>query len=287
MSEVLVASESNRLACGRLELEFAADADGRSYLKRQFAGYPFHVCRASYQDDDIPGFATLYVQSCSGGIYENDRLAISVTAADNAQAHISTQAPTVVHSMPSGTASQSVAIHCKGDSYLEYLPDPQILFPESRFSSHIKVRLGGNAIVVISDSLLCHDPDGRGATFSDYLNEIVIADELNATLAIDRLKVDGDTFRELSIGALGRYKAQATMIIAGLNLTSTEIVLGLNKIRLDRDAGVIGTSHLPHSAGLLVRILATNGSELERSMHATWCVVRRALKGTTPRKRRK
>ena len=145
----------------------------------------------------IPGLATLYVQSCSGGIYEDDRLDLTLATAQGAEAHVSTQAATVVHSMPSGSATQRVRIQCEGGSYLEYLPDPQILFPGSRCRSEIAVRLGGDAVALVSDSFLTHDPSGRDGKFASYFSEIVVEDETGKALAIDRLKVDGQAFREL------------------------------------------------------------------------------------------
>ena len=117
------------------------------------------------------------MQSCSGGIYEDDRLDVTLTAAQGAEAYVSTQAATVVHSMPSGSASQRVRIECEGGSYLEYLPDPQILFPGSRCRSEIAVRLSGNAVALVSDSFLTHDPAGRDDMFAAYFSEIVIEDE--------------------------------------------------------------------------------------------------------------
>ena len=149
------------LVSSRLDLGFAVDADGRSYVHRQYASYPFHVCRVHYHDKDHPGLATLYVQSCSGGIYEDDRLDVTLAAARGAEAYVSTQAATVVHSMPSGSASQRVRIECEGGSFLEYLPDPQILFPGSRCRSEIAVRLSGDAVALVSNSFLSHDPAGR------------------------------------------------------------------------------------------------------------------------------
>ena len=151
--------------------------------------------------ETIPGLATLYVQSCSGGIYEDDRLDLTLaTAAQGAEAHVSTQAATVVHSMPSGSASQRMRIQCEGGSYLEYLPDPQILFPGSRFRSEVVVRLSGNAVALVSDSFLTHDPAGRDGMFSAYGSEIVIEDDTGKALAIDRLKVDGQAFRDFMPG---------------------------------------------------------------------------------------
>jgi urease accessory protein len=272
---------------GRLDLAFAADGEGRTYLRRQYAGYPFHVCRALYQDRDQPGLATLYVQSCSGGIYEDDRLDVTLSTAQGAEAYVSTQAATVVHSMPSGRASQRVRIACEGGSYLEYLPDPQILFPGSRCRSEIAVRLSGNAVAVVSDAFLCHDPAGRNEMFSAYFSEIVVENEAGKTLAVDRLKIDGQAFRESCPGTSGSFAAQGTMIIAGLDFASRAVADELQKIKLDRDEAVIGFSQLPNSAGVLVRVLAADGAALKLALHQAWCAARLALKGSVPVERRK
>jgi urease accessory protein len=272
---------------GKLDLAFAADADRRSYLQRQYASYPFHVCRVHYHDEDHPGLATLYVQSCSGGIYEDDRLDLTLSTAECAEAYVSTQAATVVHSMPSGSASQGVRIQCAGGSYLEYLPDPQILFPGSRCRSEIAVRLSGDAVALVSDSFLTHDPAGRDDMFAGYFSEIVIENEAGKALAIDRLKVDGRAFRDSCPGISGRFKAQGTMIVAGLDFSATAVAGELHKLRIDRDVAVIGFSQLPNSAGLLVRVLAADGAALKLALHQAWCAARLSLKGSVPQERRK
>ena len=275
------------LVSSRLDLGFAVDADGRSYVRRQYASYPFHVCRVHYHDKDHPGLATLYVQSCSGGIYEGDRLDVTLATAQGAEAHVSTQAATVVHSMPSGSASQRVRLQCEGGSYLEYLPDPQILFPSSRYRSEIAVRLGGDAVALVSDSFLTHDPAGGGDMFAAYFSEIVIENETGKALAIDRLKVDGRAFRDSCPGISGRFKAQGTMIVAGLDISANAVAGELQKVRLDRDVAMIGCSQLPNSAGLLVRVLAADGAALKLALHQVWCAARLALKGSLPVERRK
>jgi urease accessory protein len=272
---------------GRLDLAFAADGDGRTYLERQYASYPFHVCRVHYHDQDPPGLATLYVQSCSGGIYEDDRLDVTLATAAGAEAYVSTQAATVVHSMPSGSAAQRVRIECAAGSYLEYLPDPQILFPGSRCRSEIAVRLGGDAVALVSDAFLTHDPAGRDDMFAAYFSEIVIEDETGNALAIDRLKVDGQAFRNSCPGISGRFKAQGTIIVAGLDFAASAVAGELRKVRLDRNVAVIGCSQLPNSGGMLVRVLAADGAALKLALHQAWCAARLALKGSLPLERRK
>lgn len=170
-------------------------------------------------------------------------------AAEGAEAHVSTQGPTVVHTMPSGSASLEARIDCARGSYLEYLPDPQILFPRSRCSSRIAVRLSGDAVALVSDSFLSHDPGGQGEMFSRYLSEIVVENAAGEALAIDRLRVEGSAFRESCPGISGPYTAQGTMIVAGLALPSRAVAEALRGIALDRNEAAIGASELPQSAG--------------------------------------
>lgn len=276
-----------RLVAGRLDLAFAADADGRTYLARQYADYPFHVCRALYQDADRPQLATLYLQSCSGGLYEDDRLDMRLEMAEGSEVHVSTQSPTVVHTMPRGSATLDTRIIAAPRSYLEYLPDPQILFPGSRCSSKIEVRLSGDAVSLVSDSFLGHDPDGLGKRFSEYASEIVIENEAGRILAVDRLRVDGDGFSDACPGISGSYAAQGTMIVAGLALPSPSLATALRGIGLDRNEAAIGVSELPKSAGLIVRVLAADGASLKRAMLSSWCAARKIFKGAPPVERRK
>ena len=77
------------------------------------------------------------------------------------------------------------------------------------------------------------------------------------------------------------------MIIAGRDFSSRDVIGELQKIRLDREVAAIGASHLPNSAGVLVRMLAADGAALKLCMHMVWCAVRLALWGSRPVARRK
>jgi len=276
-----------RLVSGRLDLAFAADADGRSFLRRQYASYPFHVCRPQFQDRSHPGLATLYLQSCSGGLYEDDRLDVSIAMGHWAEAHVSTQAATVVHTMPKGHAEQTVRLRLGAGSYLEYLPDPQILFPGSRCRSAIRVAVDGDGIGLVSDSFLQHDPAGRNGVFSAYSSEIVVETTDGEVLSIDRLNVDGGAFQGKQPGVAGAFAAQGTLVVAGRTLPVAGIADELRTISLDYAEAAIGASQLPKSAGMLVRVLAADGAALKRAMHLAWSAVRFALKGSSPAERRK
>lgn len=271
---------------GRLGLAFAADQDGRSFIRQQYAAYPFHICRALYMDRDAPGLATLYVQSCSGGLYENDRHAIDVTAEPGAAFHLTTQASTIVHSMERGQAEQDVTIDAGDDAFVEYLPDPQILFPLAQFRSAIRVRASARATVVLSDAVLCHDPIGKGAP-SLFRSEIAVEDQAGRLLAIDRLRLDRAAFVAPRPGVLGRYAVNGTLMIVTRDQGAAAIQAAVRAMSIDRTEAAVGVSELPHAAGYVCRILAADGVSLKRTMFEVWSIARQALRGHRPAARRK
>jgi urease accessory protein len=189
--------------------------------------------------------------------------------------------------MPAGHAEQSVRLRSGAGSYLEYLPDPQILFPGSRCRSTIGVALGDDGIALVSDSFLQHDPAGKDGSFSAYRGEIVIETADGEVLAIDRLEVDGGAFQKKQPGVSGAFVAQGTLIVAGRDVPMAAVAGGLRTISFDQSEAAIGASQLPNSAGMLVRVLAADGTALKRAMHLAWCAVRLALKGSSPAERRK
>ncbi len=110
-------------------LRFTRSPDGVSYIGRQRVGYPFHITRPFMLDTAPAGALTLYLQSVSGGIYDGEDLRLDLTADENAEAHVTTQAATIVHRTPQWGARQSTTIDAAPGALLEYLPDPLILFP--------------------------------------------------------------------------------------------------------------------------------------------------------------
>ena len=266
----------------QLMLQFSPDADGRTYISRQYVAYPFHVCRALYNDSAFPDLTTLTIQSCSGGLYEEDRLDITVEAKPRAAAHVTTQASTVVHSMPTGMATQCARIRAEAQSYLEYLPDPQILFPQSRLRSTVQIGISAGAIVLVSDSLMMHDPTGAGRAFTSYMSEIQIEDDSGRRLAIDRMTCDGATYRSRYPGVMGAFGAQGTIIAASIGALPNTFIADLSQLIQNRENSAIGVSQLPKSSGILVRILASDGATLRREMRNAWSAFRFLLKGSRP-----
>ena len=270
-----------------MTLRFARDGNGRTFLSRQYAAYPFHVCKMLYQDDVSPGIGTVYAQSCSGGHYEHDTHSIVLDAEEGAEAHFSTQASTIVHSMTGGTARQNMDIRAARGSFLEVLPDPQILFPSASLVTTTRITAAPDAAVLFSDAFLTHDHTQSDLHPQSYRSEIIVMDEAGRRRAVDRVFLDHQAFSTPSPGVTGRFAAQGTLIVIApasrFNMAG-ELPPGITD---DPNGVMIGTSLLPAGVGRLFRILAEDGASLRTGMFACWRWTRLALTGHEPAQRRK
>lgn len=274
------------LASPRLQAQiaFARDANGATYVQRQRVGYPFHVGRKLSMPGDPAGMPTVYLQSCAGGIFEGDDLGLSIQAGEGAAAHVSTGAATVVHSMEAGNALQRTAVRVDAGAYLEFLPDPLILFPRARLASILNVTVCPGATAIFGDAILLHDPAGGDAHFDRYDADTIIDNAAGKVLARDRFRIDGGQLSRRLPGVTGNWRAQASLYVVA---PGAEGVIGAMREALGIDGVYAGVSLLPNQSGAWARMLATDAAALRAALFAAWSAARRILTGTAPMPRRK
>ncbi|MCX4194189.1 urease accessory protein UreD [Methylobacterium organophilum] len=127
--------------------------------------YPFHITKPFRLYPQRPELITLYLQSASGGLYRGDRLGLDIAMGPASAAHVTTQAATVVHRSADRPARQDTRIRVAADAFLHCVPDPLILFPGAALSATTQITLEPGARAVVSESIACHDPEGRGRPF--------------------------------------------------------------------------------------------------------------------------
>jgi urease accessory protein len=268
------------------ELEFACDANGATYVHRQRVGYPFHIGRSLKMPGDPPGMPTVYLQSCSGGIFEGENLRLRIAAGEGAAAHVATAASTVVHSMVLQAASQQVELHAQAGSFLEYLPDPVILFPRAKLTSGVRVTVHPGATVVLGESVLLHDPKGGDDRFDWLQSETVIEDPAGKLLARDRFRIEGVQLARGLAGITGSWKAQGSLFVVTSAKPPAELVAAMRATLAS--AGVYaGATILPNQSGAWSRILASDAAALKTALFSVWTAVRQTLTGAAPMPRRK
>ena len=276
------------LTRGRLQTTFARDPEGKSYLARQYASYPFHLCRAQYLDLDLPEMASLYVQTSAGGIYAGDRLHVEIRTEAGARAHVTTQASSIAYRMPGGEARQRVHLSGGPGSLLEYLPDPTILFPEARLRTAITLAPAPGALIVAGDSFLPHDPGGGGRPFGFCAGETRVVGPEGRLLALDRFHFDGPAWTAGSTGVSRTHRMQGTLVAAGDAAAPGALLDALREALAGTPASVYGAaSTLPNGCGAWARLLAADGAELNDSMLQLWSALRTKVTGRPPARRRK
>jgi urease accessory protein len=270
-----------------LDIALVRDTTGRTHIGGQYVAYPFHLCRALRTLGDPVDMPTLYIQSCSGGIFEGDDLRCRLRIGPGARAHITTAASTVVHSMESGTAAQQVDIEVAADAFIEYLPDPMILFPGASLRNGVSIRLGREATAIAWDSFLSHDPKASGAVFRDFTSVLDVTDEAGNLLARDRYCAQGEVFRQATPGVMGSHRVQAGFVLLRKGGPVAQWTEGLRECMDSGTQAYIGISALPNEAGVWVRMLAPDTAILREALGKAWARAREMVTGVAPVPRRK
>ncbi|MCS0503651.1 urease accessory protein UreD [Ancylobacter mangrovi] len=252
---------------------------GRAVLARQHMPYPFHITRPFWLDPHLPECATLYLQSSSGGMYTGDRLALEIEAGAGAQAHVTSQAATVVHRTPGNEARLSTAIRLRDDAFLALTNDPFILFPDAHLHVATEVTLAAGARAILADGFATHDPEQRGRPFGRLRTELCVRNADGQVMVWDRGTITGAQFAGPA-SPLGPYRAMGNMV--GLGARRGDVDAPALMRRLDALGCRIGVSDLPGECGILARCLAPTGGLLAQGMAELYAAFFEAWTGYAP-----
>ena len=221
---------------------------------------------SQYLENDPPGMANIYIQSASGGIYENENLTTNVIANADSFSHVTTQASTIVHGMTDGSAHQTVNVNAKNNSYTEYVSDPLILFPQSRLSSTINVFADLTSTAVIADAFLLHFLNGEDQLFNQLKSYLQIHDENNQLLAKDVYIINPKNF----LSAEREYIGMGTISIINRSINTENILEQLQKTINVNENVYGGATLLPNNCGIIIKFLAPDGDFLKKTITQLW-----------------
>jgi len=267
----------------RLSLEFSRNEDGKTYLQNQYASYPFHVCRTQYFENDPPGMANIYIQSASGGIYENESLTTNIIANSNSYSHITTQASTIVHGMTNGEAHQVVNVNATQNAYTEYVVDPLILFPESNLCSTINVFADETSTAIIADAFLLHFLKGEDELFNQLRNYLNIYSDKNELLAKDVYLINPKNF----LNGKCKYIGMGTISIINRSSAKNDLLEQLQASILKNTDIYGGATFFPNECGIIMKFLAPDGDTLKKALLEYWLQIRKSIVGLKPKARKK
>jgi urease accessory protein len=264
-------------AAPQVDLRFERRAGGTTFMARQYAGYPFHVGRVLRRADAPPTAATVLLQSCSGGLFEHDRVALQLKACRGAGARVGNAAATVVHSMTGGEAVSTVRLEAEPGAWLEYQPALAILFPQARLLSRIDVVLHPGALVMLADSFLGHDPQGQARPFDVLDTCLTVRDETQRLLVRDRVRVDGALWDSAAAGVSASFIAQGSLFVLSRDADVAALVDALRVALAGLPGVYAGAGALPNQCGALVRVLAASGEAVRQALLAATEAMRHAF----------
>lgn len=151
--EILPIAQSHlwlRVACA------AGKSCDRAFIAHQYATYPFRLSGNLPLAPDDPHRVYAYVMNASPGMVSGDDLRVVVQVGDRANLYLSDQSATKVHSKPLGgkSAQISYAIEVGAEAYLEYVPEPVILFTAADLSQQMTISVHPQARVVLSEIIV-------------------------------------------------------------------------------------------------------------------------------------
>lgn len=273
--------ESGREAEVSLVLDLAG---GRTVLRRQHVGYPFHITRAFQLDKMRPDLATLYVQSTSGGLYAADRLKLDLVVGAGAALNLTTQASTVVHDGRGLGSTMRQDVTVKENAFCAIVSDPYVLFPGADLHLATTVMVAAGATLILADGFATHDPQRRGRTFVRFSTDTKIVGEDGPPILFDRGRILGDEL-SASCGALGGMAAVGSVLM----IARSDRLADIAQIEAAADACgcLVGVTAAPNGAGLAMRLLAPDGGSLIRGIEAAFHIAARAALGVRLAPRRK
>jgi urease accessory protein len=261
---------------GQCNLSFVA-AQGQTRLSRSYVTHPFHLTSPWRLDPALPGMAVVYLQTPAGGLIQGDRASMQFTFGPQTQVHLTTQAAEKIHSMTANCAVQRASFTLGAGAYVEYCPEPLILFPGSRFAQGITVTLEQGASAFLSEIFLSRSADD-GSSFEAFTSTLRVYDVTKGLLLQDRGLALPRQHSLNGIGVLGGCKAWGQAFLVG-PIVSPIWIRELHTLLTTETEAISGATLLPQGRGVCVKVVAAEVRAIRRVLYLAWNYLRTQLLG--------
>ncbi len=261
---------------GECNLSFFV-AQGQTRLARSYVTHPFHLTAPWRLDPALPGMAVVYLQTPAGGLIQGDRARMQFTFGPQAQVHVTTQAAEKIHTMTANCAVQRAVFTLDTDAYVEYCPEPLILFPGARFAQDITVTLGQRASLFLSEMFLSRSA-GNGSSFEAFTSALRVNDAANGLLLQERGLALPRQHSLHGRGVLGRYQAWGQAFLVGPQVPPLW-VREMHTLLESETEAMSGVTLLPQGRGVGIKTVAAEVRAIRRVLYLAWNYLRTRLLG--------
>ncbi len=263
---------------------------GRTRLARVRTRPPLLVQQALYPDAGAPDLAHVFLANPTGGLLEGDRQEISVTVGPGAQAHVTTQSATKIHTMAHGQAEQRVALSVGRGGYLEYLPDPLIPFRNARLVQNTIITIEPGAALVYGDVITPgRVAGGEAFQYRKISSRLAVFRQQREAVyreAFDLAPANEDPMGRAVLGSpapsetdgAGWHTFASILVLCDAGLASAVLDL-VRESRVSCVGSHAGASLLPDGNGVGVKIIGADRSAVQSAATQVWSAARRQLIG--------
>ena len=243
---------------------------------------PYMAQRPLYPDPAMPDMAWLFMITTSGCMLQGDRMALDVTLAPGARAHVTTQSATKVHSMDANYAVQTQAIVLADGAYLEFLPEPLIPHRRTRYLSDTRISIAPTATLLYSEIVQPgrkhHHPD---ECFGATLLSLAVGAQRDdgRLLFTEKLVIEPERRPLRQTGVMGDFDVFGNVILLTPKDAADRVHARIGA-DVDATAGIaFGACHLPNDAGLVFKVLGRETAQVKAKVREFWAVAREEVTG--------
>ncbi|MGB3293427.1 MAG: urease accessory protein UreD [Phormidesmis sp.] len=260
---------SLRVACAQGE-------KAASFIAAQYATYPFRLSGNLRLDLGDPQRVYAYVMNASPGILAGDNLRLAVEVGDRASLYLTDQSATKVHSRPANgaTARLTYSIQVGAGAYLEYVPEPVILFAAAALTQQMQITLHPQGRLVLSEIVVPGRlAKGEFYQFEQFQSRLQVQTSEGKRCFTDNFRLFGQTNRFQHHLFVTKWPVMGNFVIIAPGVALDDLSQALQSCPISIDELQVGDSPLPGCHGLLVRAIATRVSLLnDYQRHLINCV---------------
>lgn len=267
---------------GKLSLQFRKKSDGKTHLARQYFKLPLQIMTTHYQEED--GTAFVYLLNPSGGILQHDRLLTEITLEKGSRSLITTPSSTKFYKMDEGYARVKNCFTLERDAVLEYLPEYNVPFAQSKTYQENDFYLDRNSVLIASD-LVAAGRVSRGEIFDYDLYSSRTRIYVDGRLRLyDNSCIEPKTMDLNALGMMEGYLTNGTVYVHAPHLSS-DLSSRLKEAVSGGDvcfaAGKIDENLM------VIRLLGNSMIVLQEAVLSVWNVLRQDILGKNAVKIRK
>lgn len=243
----------------QLDLQIGRNRAGRSFVRHQYATYPFRLSRALQLDPLDASRTYLYLMNASPGLLAGDTLQLQVWLDDQTSLYLTDQSATKVHTMPVDRAAHtSYTLHVGAGANLELVPEPLILYEDANLEQTMQVTLDPTGRLFLSEMVV----PGRLARgecyqFRHYCSRLEVTTPAGVLVVADAMRLAGRANGFARQALFAPLPILANLIVVVPNLDLQQLSQALEDIAKARSPQLrLASSPLPNCHGLLVRAMA-------------------------------